>query len=130
MLYRLRSEALRFMRMLDRFDPHLTGAVLDGTAGRYAETELHLFADSDKEVEIFLLNSKIPYQTSEKSYHYRGERRKMPMFILDGQYGSIKLIVFTPENARMTPRNVFGDGAIARVRSTAVEHLLNESHER
>lgn len=130
MLYRLRSEALRIMRMLDQFDPQLTGAVLDGTAGRYAETEIHLFADSDKEVEIFLLNSKLPYHTGEKSYHYRGERRKMPMFTLDGQHGPIKLVVFSPENARTTPRNVLGDGAIARARSTVVENLLNDSYER
>lgn len=129
MLYRLRTEALAIMRMLDRFDPQLTGAVLDGTAGRYAETDIHLFADSDKEVEIFLLNNKIPYQTGEKSYHYRDERRKMPMFVLDGQDGPIRLIVFSPENSRMTLRNAFGDGAVTRARSAVVENLLNKSHE-
>ena len=50
----LRREALELMRLLAVFHPYLTGPVLDGTAGRYAETEIGLFADSAKDVEIFL----------------------------------------------------------------------------
>ena len=44
------------MELLDVFDPHLTGAVLNGTAGRHSDICLQLFADSDKELEFFLLN--------------------------------------------------------------------------
>lgn len=129
-LYRLRAEALSVMRPLERFDPQLSGAVLDGTAGRYAETEIHLFADSDKEVEIFLLNNKISYQTGEKSYHYREERRKVPVFTVDGQNGPIRLVVFPPDDTRAAPRNVFGDGVVMRARIPVVENLLEETHER
>ena len=64
----LRGGALEIMQLLERFNPHLTGPVLDGTAGRYAETHIFLFADSLKEVEIFLLNRQLSYETSEKSY--------------------------------------------------------------
>ncbi|WP_200849406.1 hypothetical protein, partial [Klebsiella pneumoniae] len=56
----LRKNALFTMQMLERFNPHLTGAVLDGTAGLLAETHIHLYADSIKEVEMFLLNQQIP----------------------------------------------------------------------
>src|SRR5690606_40917156 len=54
-LKQLRQDALVVMQMLERFNPHLTGAVLDGTAGRYAATDIHLYADSLKEVEMYLL---------------------------------------------------------------------------
>jgi hypothetical protein len=125
MLYRLRSEALQVMRQLSRFDPQLSGPVLDGTAGRYAETEIHLFADSDKEVEIFLLNRNMPYQAGEKWFHYRDERRKLPAFVIEGAFGPIKLVVFSPEDIRSSPRNMLGDGVITRARAASVEGLLN-----
>lgn len=59
---RLRRVALAAMALLEDFRPYLTGAVLDGTAGRYADVELELFADSTKDVEIFLLSHHIPYE--------------------------------------------------------------------
>ncbi|GBG13922.1 uncharacterized protein NMK_1474 [Novimethylophilus kurashikiensis] len=124
MLYQLRVEAVQVMRLLDRFDPQLSGPVLDGTAGRYAETEIHLFADSDKEVEIFLLNKNISYQTGERSFHYRDERRKLPMFTIEGALGPIKLVVFSPDDIRSAPRGMLGEGAINRARTAIVEHLI------
>jgi hypothetical protein len=41
------------------FNPYLTGSVLDGTAGEHSQIDILLFADSAKEVEIFLLNRGI-----------------------------------------------------------------------
>ncbi|MBA3903420.1 MAG: hypothetical protein C0522_07075, partial [Rhodocyclaceae bacterium] len=61
----LRQAATEAMRLLEPFRPYLTGPVLDGTAGRYAEIELEAFPDSGKEVEIFLLNRNIPFEQSE-----------------------------------------------------------------
>jgi len=61
-LRELREAALEAMEFLADFRPYLTGAVLDGTAGRYAEIEIEVFADSAKDVEIFLLSRDIPYE--------------------------------------------------------------------
>ncbi len=49
----LRLEALSLMKKLIAFNPHLTGAALDGTAGRYPTLHIQLYADSMKEVEFF-----------------------------------------------------------------------------
>lgn len=125
-LQQLRSDALATMRLLERFDPQLTGPVLDGTAGRYAETDVHLFADSDKEVEIFLLSNKIPYQTSERYFQYGSERRKVPVFILDGPSGPVRLSVFAPEDARALPRST--QGVAVRARAAQVAALLEENN--
>lgn len=62
LLRQLRVTAVAAMRFLAEFNPYLTGPVLDGTAGRYAEVELELFADSAKDVEIFLINHNVRYQ--------------------------------------------------------------------
>ncbi len=118
----LRQDALNTMKLLTRFNPHLTGAVLDGTAGRYAETDLHLFADSDKDVEIFLLNNKIPYLTGERNCIIGGERRSIPVLTLDGPSGPIRLSIFSPGEVRSLPRH--SDLSVTRAGTEALQTLL------
>ncbi|HOI50764.1 hypothetical protein ACLIIZ_01165 [Azonexus caeni] len=59
MLAAMRHSALDLMELLAAFNPWLTGSVLDGTAGEHSSIDILLFADSAKEVEIFLLNRGI-----------------------------------------------------------------------
>lgn len=125
-LRQLRSDALAVMRLLDRFNPQITGSVLEGTAGRYAETEIHLFADSLKDVEIFLLNNEIPYQMTEKSFRFGNERKKVPVFSLDGPHGVIRLSVFATDDARNAPRSVLGKGTQQRASANSLETLLHQ----
>ncbi|WP_028993675.1 hypothetical protein [Azonexus hydrophilus] len=56
MLQAMRQTALELLELLHAFNPFLTGSVLDGTAGEHSHIDILLFADSAKEVEIFLLN--------------------------------------------------------------------------
>src|SRR5919108_5170643 len=72
-LAELRALALEAMQILERFNPYLTGPVLKGIAGPYAEIELQLFPDSLKDVEIFLLDRNLPYETHE-ARRYAGDR--------------------------------------------------------
>lgn len=58
----MRREALALMRRLQPFHPYLTGPVLIGTAGRYSRAEIDLYADSGKEVEIFLLDQHLDFE--------------------------------------------------------------------
>ena len=64
-LYDLRTTALEVMQLLANFNPYLTGAALDGTAGRYSAVEIDLFADSSKDVEIALLSHGISYDVMD-----------------------------------------------------------------
>lgn len=64
-LLAMREVALEVMALLADFRPCLTGAVLDGTAGRYSGVELELFADSAKDVEISLLSRNISYEPAD-----------------------------------------------------------------
>ncbi len=72
-LLRLRTIALEVMERLEEFRPFLTGAVLNGSAGEHDDIHLQLFADSAKEVQIFLLNKGINIEISE-SEHFKGPR--------------------------------------------------------
>jgi len=72
-LRQLRLLALQVMDALAAYQPLLAGAVLNGTAGPHDEIHLLLFADSAKEVEIFLLNKNMVIDISETA-HFKGPR--------------------------------------------------------
>ena len=61
----LRRLALRWMRRLADFNPHLVGAVLNGTATGHSGVHLNLYADSAKDVEMFLLNQSLAFEAHE-----------------------------------------------------------------
>jgi hypothetical protein len=70
-LLHLRQLAQRLMTDLQEFSPYLTGAILNGTAGEHSDIHLQLFADSPKDVEIWLLNKNVQFEVSE-SDHFKG----------------------------------------------------------
>jgi hypothetical protein len=70
-LLHLRKLAVRLMDDLKQFSPHVTGAVLNGTAGEHSDIHLQLFADSAKDVEIFLINKNVDFEVSETP-HFNG----------------------------------------------------------
>jgi hypothetical protein len=67
LLAELRTAALALMEYLGAFNPHLVGAVLNGTATEHSALHLHLFTDSAKDVEIFLLNEGVRFTVDEAS---------------------------------------------------------------
>ena len=97
----LQRAALDAMRALERFRPYLTGAVLKGIAGPYADIELQLFPESPKEVELYLLDRRIPYDTREVT-RYSGDRaRAVAVLALEWQGAPLKLSVFDPRDERL-----------------------------
>src|SRR3954467_6833898 len=97
----LRRIALDAMRALERFSPYLTGPVLTGTAGPYAEIELQLFPDSAKDVEIFLLDRNIPFTTHE-TRRYAGDRaHAVSLISLAWQGQPLKLAIFDSRDERL-----------------------------
>jgi hypothetical protein len=130
-LRQLREDALVVMELFKRFNPHLTGSVLDGTAGLNSETHIHLFADSAKEVEIFLLNQQIPYDSNEKSYRVRekadkknADRLRVPMFTLEAPNGLIKLSVFDVDDIRFSTKSPVNGLNAERADITGLRALL------
>ncbi len=72
-LAHLRMVALQVLDMLKQFDPYLTGSVLGGTAGEHDDIRIQVFAESAKDVEIFLLNQGLAIDLSEAP-HFKGPR--------------------------------------------------------
>lgn len=120
----LRMQALEAMVLLEQFNPCLTGAVLNGTAVRHAGISLHLFADSIKEVELFLLNREVPYRTGEKRFRFGEAYRTVPTYVLEGDPGEIELAVFDTDDLRQAPRDPVDGRPMERVKAKQVEVLL------
>ncbi|WP_374267355.1 hypothetical protein [Zoogloea sp.] len=119
----MRLAAIDVMRELQAFRPYLTGAVLEGTAGRYAEVEIDLFPESAKEVEIFFLNQNVAYE-------HREPRRNQPdgpeaILVFDWGDVPIKLRIYSPDIERLTRRGPHGTRQMERARLATVEALVN-----
>lgn len=123
----LRRRALEAMRLLERFNPYLTGPVLAGTAGPYAEIELQLFPESVKEVELFLLDQDIAYATSE-GRRFAGDRaRAMAVLALQWQGAPLRLSVFDPRDERLALKTSQAGRVIERAGIAEVGALVRGS---
>lgn len=112
----LRQTALEVMEFLADFRPYLTGAVLDGTAGRHAEVEIELFADSAKEVEISLLSRGISYEPADNGrQNASGPEARLR---LDWNGVMVRISIFPPIAERRQRRGH------SRARAGGVEALL------
>lgn len=58
----LRELALEWMERLERFRPHIGGAVWHGTATRRSDIYLQLFCDDSKSAEIGLIDMQVRYE--------------------------------------------------------------------
>jgi hypothetical protein len=125
-LRELRERALAMMAEFARFNPYLTGSVLNGTAGRYADIHLQLFTEPHKAVELDLLNKGIRFDTGAVRV-YAGD---MPIdagvlsFERDGV--TIRLTLLTPRELRSRIKTSLGGKPLDRASREALEKLLAE----
>jgi len=123
---RLRAQAVGIMRELAIFNPHLTGSVLSGVAGPYAAIHLQLFTDSVKAVELFLLDRKIAYKTSQTRLYAGNESRLLPVFSVTDDGADIELIVLELRELRAPLRATPGGRVIERAKLRVVEEMLDQ----
>jgi hypothetical protein len=104
----LRKLAMQLMRRLAEFQPHLVGAVLNGTATEHSDVVLHLFTDSAKDVEIFLLNEGVPFEAQAKDDS--GAMETLHLMVqpargqgMPGRVGVV-LMIFERDAIRVAPR--------------------------
>lgn len=129
MLRRMREVALEWMDRLREFNPYLTGAVLNGTAGEHSDIHLQCFCDNPKEVAIYLLNANVQYDVSE-TRHFAGRGYVETLSFLmrpsrDEEPMGIHTALYDTNDLRGAVR-ADGRGKLARANATAVRALLDE----
>jgi len=122
----LRRVALQAMRAFERFSPYLTGPVLKGIAGPYAEIDLQLYPDSTKELELFLLERNIPFETAE-GRRYSGDRAlPVSVFTLDWEGAPLRLSVFDPRDERVALKTSLAGRVMDRAGIAEVGQLVDK----
>jgi hypothetical protein len=120
MLAAMRQTALDLLDLLDGFNPFLTGSVLDGTAGEHSHIDILLFADSAKEVEIFLLNRGIDVSHVEP----RSDKVEAVLQI-ETDTVDANLVILPPHLERVSLK--YRDGrSRERVRAAELRRLVQE----
>ena len=120
----MRSAALEVMEQLADFRPYLTGAVLSGTAGEHDDIHLQLFADSAKDVEIWLLNRNVNIDISETP-HFKGGRHdpvETVSFMWQKEMVHAELYEMNDLRGALKPR---ADGRLQRVDAAGLRALMN-----
>ncbi|MBS7404649.1 MAG: hypothetical protein KIG22_01720, partial [Oxalobacter sp.] len=108
-LRHLRLLAVQLMQRLERFNPYITGAVLNGTGGEHSDIHLQIFADNVKDIEIFLLNEGIEFSVSE-SPQSPGKRHAIEVIHFLWHDEVIHLTVYDADDIRR-PDRFFGPHA-------------------
>jgi hypothetical protein len=123
----LRERALQAMRELAQFNPHLTGSVLNGNAGKYADIKLQLFTDSAKAVELYLIDQGISYRTAQSRLYCGAEPLTAPVYTVNDDGTEIEITVLSPRELRGSLRTSLEGKSIERAKLPAVEHMLEQS---
>jgi len=126
-LRHLRQNAREMMQLLAQFDPHLSGSVLSGSAGKYSDINIHLFTDSVKDVEMFLLNRQIPYRSRERRVYIGGEPRSVPNFSVSTDDADFDITVFAPRDLRYQLRTTAEGKPFERARIDWLNSVLESS---
>ncbi|KXV10316.1 UDP-N-acetylmuramate--alanine ligase [Caballeronia megalochromosomata] len=126
-LRRMREVALDWMERLKPFDPYLTGAVLNGTAGEHSDIHLQCFCDNPKEVAIYLLNANVQYDVSE-TRHFAGRGYVETLSFLhrvrNEEPVGVHIALYGADDLRGAVR-ADGRGRLARANTAAVRTLLD-----
>ena len=129
-LRRLREVALDWMKRLEAFNPYVTGAVLNGTAGAHSDIHLQIFCDNPKDVAIWFLNANVQYDVSEtRHFAARGYVETLSFMVKasrDEEPVGIHVALYDTDDLRGAVR-ADARGRLARVNAQALQALIDES---
>ncbi len=126
-LRRLRKAAVEAMCFLEQFHPRLVGSVLRGTAGEFADVNLHVFAETPEDVRFFLRERNIPFEERDRRLrHFDNEMTTYPVYSFVAKNVRFDLTVFPLNGQRQAPLSPVDGKPMRRASAEVVEKLLEE----
>ena len=123
----LRETALKVMRFLADFRPRLVGPALSGATGPYTGIHLHLFANTPKDILMFLMEQRIPFEALERRLKMsNGDQVQLPAFRFNADDHPVDLTIFPPLDEREAPCSPIDGRPMRRAGLAEVEALLTE----
>ncbi len=122
----LRELALGIMQELSAFNPYLTGSVLRGSAGIYANIQLQLFCENLKTVEHYLLGKGVPFRSADTRL-FAGDIPVVAPVLIFGRAGyDIHLTLLSLRDLRVPLKTALSGKPIDRAKPQAVAALIAE----
>ena len=130
LLQQRREAAAEAMRFLERFEPRLVGAVLDGTADAHSAACLHVFSESAEAVVLFLQERGVPLtQQTRRLRTTRDEQAEYPVLLFSADGLPFDITVLPLDSLRQPPLDRIDEKPMRRATLAAVEELLATSEE-
>lgn len=100
----LREKALSLMQLIADFDPAVTGAIANGTAGEHSDIHLWCFTDTAKTLGMFLLDHRVRHDAITLP-HQRGRQDDVEALALHWQGELVTIAVYAPADRHLLMRN-------------------------
>jgi hypothetical protein len=113
------------MRFLDRFEPRLVGAVLEGTADAHSAVCLHVFSDTPESVVLFLEERGVPLTHQTRRLRItRDEQQEYPVLLFAADGLPFDVTVLPRDALRQPPLDRIDERPMRRASLAVVEELL------
>ncbi len=125
LLQERREAAVEAMRFLERFDPRLVGAVLEGTADTHSAVCLHVFSDTPESVVLFLQERGVPLtQQTRRLRVTRDDQKEYPVLLFAADGLPFDITVLPRDALKQAPLDRIDEKPMRRASLAAVEELL------
>jgi len=122
-----REAAVEAMRFLQRFEPRLVGAVLEGTADAHSAVCLHVFSDDPEAVGIYLREHGVPFETQTRRLRMtRDEQVEYPVMLFAADNLPFDITVLPHNALRQAPLDRVDEKPMRRASLASVEIMLAE----
>lgn len=126
-LKEMRLEALRMMRLLDAFKPHLIGSVLTGHVRKGSDIDLHVFCDHLSAVTTVLEENNLPFTIQHKRIVKFGEERTYTHLHVSDRF-DFELTLYPEDKLNYRFKSSITGKAIERASIAELEQFLREQH--
>lgn len=126
-LFAMRALALEAMRALGPFEPRLIGSVSTGHVRRGSDIDVQVFSDHEELLERHLRELGWYFERETVSIHKGGEFREYTHFHVVDSF-PIELTLYPVRDLRLRPRSSTDGKPIVRVRTSALELMLEREH--
>ncbi|MEO8497334.1 MAG: tRNA adenylyltransferase, partial [Planctomycetota bacterium] len=122
-LREMRLDALRLMRLLNRYRPRLIGSVLTGHVREGSDIDIHVFSDSLEGIAGILDEEGVPYHVERKRVRKHGEERVFTHIHVQDRY-PYELTVYAADQAHYMFKSSITGKAIDRASIAEFEAFL------
>lgn len=123
----MRLEALRFLRLLDRFHPRLIGSVLTGHVRQGSDIDLHVFSDHIGPVVEALEDAGHDPDVERKRVVKHNQTREFVHIHFFARF-PLELSVYPPDKANYPFKSSITGHAIERTDAAGLEALLHREY--